>query len=218
MRCETFNRRKNRPAEDRSLAKAIWPQDHVSHPGTQMVVESLPGSETLARITMPFVDPALGTNLNSHFAAIHSNPPALLPTEQPAIVAHRFGKGRTLWVACGIEESEERVNQQLVRALLERILLKPLRFQVDAHPALEMTLFDQPEKSRLLAGLLNLQRKLPQVPVPATVRVLPPAGKRIIRVCRLPDRKEVAMSPAGPYVQFQVAPFDTLAMFILDYA
>jgi hypothetical protein len=180
--------------------------------------EALPGAEVLARLTMPFVDPGLGRNIGSRFAAIHSNPPALKPGELPAIVQHRFGKGRAIWVACGVEGSSQWVDQQLVRALLRRILTGPCRFEVETHPAVEMTLFHQADKRRLLAGLLNLQQQLPQVPVPATVRVLPPEGRRIRRVLRLPNRDSVAFSMAGPYVQFHAEPFDTLAMFAVDYA
>jgi len=52
----------------------------------------------------------------------------------------------------------------------------------------------------VLGGLLNLQRQLPQVPVPATVRVLPPPGRRVERVLRLPSLESVAFASAGPYV------------------
>jgi hypothetical protein len=204
--------------QDRELKRAVWPQDHVSHSGTMFTAEALPGAEVLARLTMPFVDPGLGRNIGSRFAAIHSNPPALKPGELPAIVQHRFGKGRAIWVACGVEGSSQWVDQQLVRALLRRILTGPCRFEVETHPAVEMTLFHQADKRRLLAGLLNLQQQLPQVPVPATVRVLPPEGRRIRRVLRLPNRDSVAFSMAGPYVQFHAEPFDTLAMFAVDYA
>jgi hypothetical protein len=203
--------------QDPQLKKAVWPQDHVSHSGTMFVAEALPGAEVLARFTMPFVDPGLGRNIGSRFAAIHSNPPALKPGDLPAIVHHRFGKGQAIWVACGVEGGGERVDQELVLALVRRILTGPCRFEVDAHPAVEMTLFHQADKKRLLAGLLNLQRQLPQAPVPATVRVLPPQGRRIRRVLRLPAIQAVAFSPAGPYVQFQVEPFEALAMFALDY-
>ena len=78
-----------------------------------------------------------------------------------------------------------------------------------------MTLFHQPEKRRLLAGLLNLQQQLPQAPVPATVRVLPPAAK-IHRVLRLPQESR-SRSQDAALCEFHVEPFDTIAMFALDY-
>jgi hypothetical protein len=189
----------------------------VSHSGTMFAAEALPGAEVLARLTMPFVDPGLGRNIGSHFAAIHSNPPALAPGRRPAIVEHRFGKGRAIWVACGMEGGSEWVDRQLVQAMIRRVFPGPYRFEVRTHPAVEMTLFHQPDNKRLLAGLLNLQQQLPQAPVPATVRVLPPGGQKIRRILRLPRQEPVEFSHDGPYVQFHVEPFDTIAMFALDY-
>lgn len=203
--------------EDPSVKQAVWPQDHVSHRGTQVQVDVLPDSKVLARITLPFVDPGVGRNIGSQFAAIHSNPPALQPGSEPSIVQHAFGKGQSVWVACGIEGSEEWVDRQLVLSLVRRLLPGPCRFEVESHPAVEMTLFHQPERKRLLASLLNLQRQLPQVPVPATVRVLPLPGQRVHRVLRLPQSTPVPFVEAQPYIEFQVEPFDTLAMFALDY-
>jgi hypothetical protein len=203
--------------DDRELQKAVWPQDHLSYQGTMMLAEALPGAEVLGRVTMPFVDPGLGRNIGSRFAAIHSNPPALRPEKNPAIAVHRFGKGRSVWVAASIESVQERVYAQLFLALLRRVLPAPYRFEAETHPAVEMTLFHQPQKKRLLAGLLNLQRQLPQVAVAAKVRVLPLAGRPLRRVVRLPQQTPVSFTRAEPYVEFRVEPFDTLAMFALDY-
>jgi hypothetical protein len=202
---------------DAAIKKAVWPQDHVSHSGTQFQAEALPGAEVLARITMPFVDPGLGRNIGSRFAAIHSNPPALQPGDEPAAVFHRFGKGQTVWLACGVEGSEEWVDRQFVISLLKRALPGPHRFKLEAHPAVEMTLFHQPERKRLLATLLNLQRQLPQVPVKATVRVQPLPGLRVRRILRLPQQTPATFVDVQPYIEFRVEPFDTLAMFALDY-
>jgi len=47
--------------------------------------------------------------------------------------------------------------------------------------------------------------------------VLPPPGAQIRRVRRLPGQEEVPAARAGPCVQFHVTPFDTLAMFALEY-
>ena len=199
-----------------ALKRAVWPQDHVSHSGTQIRAEVLPGSEVLARVTMPFVDPGLGHNIGSHFAAIHSNPPALRPGSEPAAVYHRFGKGQSVWVACGIEGGQEWADRQMVLALLRRVLPGPHRFEIDTHPAVEMTLFHQPERKRLLATLLNLQRQLPQVPVPAVVRVQPVSGQKVRRVLRLPQQTPVPFAERMPHVEFHVEPFDTLAMFAID--
>ena len=81
-----------------------------------------------------------------------------------------------------------------------------------------MTLFHQPELSRLRAGLLNLQRYWPQVPVGARVRVRIPEGRRARAVRRLPDQTTVSFRAAAPYVEFTVEPFEGLALFLVEYA
>jgi hypothetical protein len=80
-----------------------------------------------------------------------------------------------------------------------------------------MTLYDQPEKRRLLAGLLNMQRDLPPVPVGAVVRVQVPEGRRATGVVRVPDRKALAFEMVGRYVQFRLEPFPVITMALVEY-
>ena len=80
-----------------------------------------------------------------------------------------------------------------------------------------MTLFHQAEKKRLLAALLSMQGQLPSISVAATVRVQVPSARRAARVMRLPDRKNIRFENVGPYVQFRLEQFDTLAMALVEY-
>ena len=112
-----------------------------------------------------------------------------------------------MWVAAPIENSSEAVNARLVAALLKRALPGPYHFEVDAHPSVEMTLFHQEDKQRLLAGLLTMQQQLPAFPVTATVRVQAPRGVKITAVIHLPERKPLKFNTAGAYVQFDLEPF-----------
>lgn len=203
--------------KDVGLAKAVWPQDHVSFPGPMILVEASPGSEVLATVTLPFVQPDLGHVIGSHFAAIHSNPPALKPGTDPAVVVHRFGQGWTVWVAAPIESKAEAVNTQLTLYLLRRVLSGPFWFELDAHPAVEMTVFNQRDARRLLVGLLNVQQQIPPMPVEATVRVRLPSGRTAEKVVRAPDLRPIAFRKEGPYVQFRVEPFDVFTMALTEY-
>jgi hypothetical protein len=90
---------------DEALKRAIWPQDFLSYAGPMVKAETLAEARTLATVTLPFVAPEVGHAIGSHFAAIHSNPPALQPGSDPAVVLHRFGRGLSLWVAASIESS-----------------------------------------------------------------------------------------------------------------
>jgi hypothetical protein len=101
---------------------------------------------------------------------------------------------------------------------LKGILPGPYQFEVDTHPSVEMTLFHQAEKKRFVATLLTMQLQLPALPVNATVRVQPPEGKKITSVMHVPDRKPIKFKTAGAYAQFDLEPFTSLSMVVIDYA
>ena len=203
--------------KDEQLRKVIWPQHEVTQWGPMIHAEAVSGAEVLATVTLPWVSPELGHSIGSHFSSIHSNPPNPTPGTHPAAVLNSYGKGKALWVAAPIESSSNAVSAQVVLSLLKRILPGPYKFEVDTHPSIEMTLFRQPDKKRLLAGLLNMQEQLPLIAMPATVRVQLPPGHSLSAVTLLPDRKPIPAKLAGPYVEFRLEPFEALAMAIIEY-
>ncbi len=202
---------------DSELLKVAWPQENITYPGPLVQAQALPGAEVLARATMPMVPARDGYTIGTRFAQIWSNPPATTPGNDPGIVINSLGKGKTVWVAAPIESRTEAVYARVVSHLIHRILPGPYHFEVDTHRAVEMTLFHQAEKQRLLVSLLNAQPQTPTIPVGATVRVLLPGQQKPKRVLHLPDQKEVAFEKAGPYVQFVVPPFKILAMAAVEY-
>ena len=120
-------------------------------------------------------------------------------------------------MAAPLETGKADANPQLLVHILKRALPGPYKFELEAHPSVEMTLFHQEEKERLLVGLLSMQETFPVIPVGATVRVLPPAGRTIKRVYKLPDHKEVAFEKAGAYEQFRLDPFDMFSLLTVEY-
>ena len=190
-------------------------EHHLSRPlgaGASPARRASPGASHPARRAG-----ARGYTIGTRFAQIWSNPPAQTPGSDPGIVINSFGKGKTVWVAAPIESRTEAVYARIVSHLIHRVLPRPYHFEVDTHRAVEMTLFHQAEKRRLLVSLLNAQTQLPTIPVGATVRVLLPAQRKPKRVLQLPDQKEVAFTQAGAYVQFAVPSFKILAMAVVEY-
>ncbi|MFH1568432.1 MAG: alpha-L-fucosidase [Gemmatimonadota bacterium] len=202
---------------DGDLARAVKPQDHVSFAGPMVRAEALKGARVLARVTLPFAPPEQGTCLDSRFAAIHSNPPGLSPEAAPAAVLHPFGRGHAVWTAAPFEARDEAVNRDLFVHLLRRGLGPPFWFEAETLPAVEVTLFHQEARGRMVAGLLNLQQDLPQVPVGARLRVRLPEGCRPAQVVRLPAGEAVPSSADGPYTAFEVEPFAPLALYAVEY-
>jgi len=204
-------------AQDEGMKKLIWPQNEIIFQGSMIQAEALPGAEVLATVTLPWVAPESAHSIGSHFAQIISDPPAETPGTDPGLVIHTYGKGKAVWLGAPVESGSNEVNGLLLVWLLKKVLPGPYRFEVDTHPAVEMTLYHQSENRRLLVGLLNMQRDLPPVPVGAVARVLVPAGRRATAVLRVPGRKALPFEKAGPYVQFRIDPFPVIAMALVEY-
>lgn len=205
-------------AVDKELFEAVWPQENLGFSGPMIKAQVQPGAEILATVTLPFVDPEAGTALNSHFAQIWSDPPAIRPGTDPGIVINRFAKGKAVWTAAPLESRADAVNARVFELLLKRILPPPYKFEADTGPAVEVTLFHQQDRRRLLVGMLNLQEQLPAIAVSAVIRVQVPQDRRVRKVSLLPEQKDVAFSRSGPYVSFKVPEFKLIRMAIVEYS
>ena len=204
--------------KDAQVVKVVWPQDYVIYNGPMVQAEAFGGAEILATVTLPWVAPELGQSIGSHFASIHSNPPALEPGTSPALVVNNFGKGKSVWLAAPIETGHADINPVLLTNLIKQALPGPYKFEAETHPTVEVTVFHQQDRKRLLIGLLSMQDSLPAIPVGATVRVQLPVGQSASGVYRLPERRPVKHETAGPYVQFHLEPFEMFTMLIAEYA
>ncbi len=204
--------------KDAQVVKVVWPQDYVIYNGPMVQAEAFGGAEILATVTLPWVAPELGQSIGSHFASIHSNPPALEPGTSPALVVNNFGKGKSVWLAAPIETGHADINPVLLTNLIKQVLPGPYKFEAETHPTVEVTVFHQQDRKRLLIGLLSMQDSLPAIPVEATVRVQLPVGQSASGVYRLPERRPVKHETAGPYVQFHLEPFEMFTMLIAEYA
>ena len=202
---------------DQELTDAIWPQENMGFSVSMVQVEAHPAAQVLATVTLPFVDPDLGNPINTRFAQIWSNPPAPQPGKDPGIVVNSFGKGKTIWIAAPLELRADQVNARIFHLLLRRALLPPYKFEADADPAVEVTLFHQEDRRRLLVGMLNLQMQVPTIPVPATLRIQVPAGSTVRGVSLLPGEKALPFAHVGSYVTFKVPSFSLVSMAMVDY-
>jgi hypothetical protein len=203
---------------DKELTDTIWPQENMGFSGPMVQAQAGPDAQVLATVTLPFVDPDVGNPINTRFAQIWSNPPAPQPGQDPGIVVNAFGKGKAVWVAAPLESRADQVNARVFHLLLSRLLQPPYQFEADTEPAVEVTLFHQGDRHRLLVGMLNLQAQVPTIPVAATLRIQVPAGRKARKVSLLPEEKEIAFSVVGSYIAFQVPSFNLVSMAMVDYA
>ena len=198
---------------------------------SQMVVVAHPDTEILARTVLPYTMPpiwsnsslsssdVLRLNLPAHvddtrYASIHSNPPGV-NTHHPAVVLHRFGEGKAIYVTGDLERDaihgDTFVN--LVRLLADRF-----SFEADAPKSVEITVFHQEEGRRSIINAINFQKELPNVPVDGARVRLRLDAKKPSQLGVVPDGQRLDFDVRDGYVEFTVPRLETFAMFELEYA
>jgi len=187
-----------------ALRRALGAQQYLGHmampgtptetAGTLRLADRAEG-HILATLTLPY-DKEWGTVYERNWSSIHSSPP-WRDTATPAIVEHRFGKGRAIYSAADIERTHAAADAQLFTALIGRLVGGRTGAGADAPPCVWMSVTDQPDRMRMIVGLLNYPPQLPAVPiaeVPITVR--PPKGKRFVRLKSVPEGRAVRFTCA----------------------
>ena len=177
---------------------------------TQMIVKARPGVQVLGRMVLPYTDPADPLR----FASIHSNPPGI-STDNPAVVFNRFGKGKVLYVSGDMENAD--VASAILAHLL-RFLYDQYSFEAEAPTPVEISMFDQEDRKRILVNLLNFQQDLPNIPVDGVRVRVRLDSKRPKRLVILPEEKEMPFEVRNGYAEFILPHLETFAMLALDYA
>jgi beta-galactosidase GanA len=177
---------------------------------SQMIVSADPGTLILAKVVLPYSDPAD----IKHFSAIHSNP-AGIETDYPSLTMQKYGKGQVIYSASSLEGAS---HAKTVFINILKLFQVPFSFEADAPAPVEVTLFDQADQKRLIINLLNFQKELPNISVAGVkIRVRLPE-KTPGRLLRLPEGSEVAYSYRDDLVEWEVPYLDTYIMFSLEYS
>ncbi len=195
-----------------AAGKALFPDFDMKYPAfaatPYMEVAARPGARVLATTTLPWPAPD-----PSKFASIHSNPP-WQPTANDEVVLNSFGKGKALYCSTPLE-SVEVLAESFVRLL--RHLQPNYTFEADAHPAVEITLFHQPERRRYLLTLVNFQKDLPNLPVEG-IRLRLGLPQRVRRIRALPAGKSIPFDDGDGVVAFNAPRLATMAMLAVETA
>ena len=166
----------------------------LQYEGRQALVSNPQNHPVLARITLPYTDPADA----GRFASIHSNPPGP-ETEYPAAILGQGGEGKVLWLSFCPEKAQAAAPRQVTRNLIGLLHTASI-VATDAHPCLELTLFDDGEGYILHA--VNVQQE-PALPLPGYQLTL--SLPRAVKEARLaPSGEPVAMDTAGGKITLQM--------------
>ncbi len=176
---------------------------------SQLMVSPQDHTQVMARIVLPFTDPADFTR----FASIHSNPPGI-PTNDPSLTMHSYGKGKVIYSAASLEGAE---YARPIFINLLALFQQPYAFEADAPASVEVTLFQQADRKRFIINLLNFQKDLPNIPVDGIKVRLRVAGMTPGKMALLPEESEMMYSYWENVVEFESPCLETFRMFSLEY-
>lgn len=164
------------------LIQAVSPHRLVSVPaqaaagraGLPLVTLSGQG-RALAALTLPYGHPSPGSAADRQWASIHSSPP-WEDRADPVVVESRWEGGHAIYSCADIEADPAEDTRALFLALVGHLLGRP-SFEVEAHPCVWASAWEQEDPGRTVLSLLNYPTELPPVPVPARFRLRPPPGR-----------------------------------------
>jgi len=219
-----------RPTDAR-LAASIAPQEYISHfPLTGNLGVSAvshtgmlrlarePRGLVLATLTLPYASLEAGTVFDQNWASIHGSPP-WEDTDLPVIVENSLGRGTAIYSSADIECVESCANDKLFIGLIRRLTGREFTYSAQAHPAVWMNAFHQPDKKRFVVGFLNYQRHTPAVPVRDICFTLrPPAGTQFhsLKVIPCESPMDFAVNGDGT-MEARLAELDVMEMLLAEY-
>ncbi len=158
--------------------------------------------QVLATMTMPYTKPT-----ERRFASIHSNPPGI-PTDIPALLVAKRGKGTVIWSAYPIENDGRRAHKNLILSILSTYLdRKALSVRTTAPRQVELVTFRDGNRTTLSAVDLLCTDEL--LPVPSFTVAVRAAGPKSVRRLGTVET-EIPSTYENGYIHFTV---DNLVMF-----
>ena len=181
-------------------------------PGPQVLVTAEDPATVKAHVALPFTRPK-----ERAFASIHSNPPGRT-TSHPALIYREVGRGRALWVSAPIEREERWVHAGVFRHLIDTLHPGRLRYSAEAPAQVEVVVWDQPQDQRFVVHLVNLQERLPVLPI-HHLRVTLRLDGRQVRDARLaPGNEPLPCTQKNDQATVEVPDLSLYRILLVSYS
>ncbi|MCX6992713.1 MAG: alpha-L-fucosidase [Kiritimatiellaeota bacterium] len=169
-------------------------------------------AKLIAKIMEPLFDPD-----SAKYASIHSNPPGVV-TDYAGLTANKYGKGQCLYLSSPVFSLQHNAQQTFGTWLFNEYSPSSLVVATNAPECVELTLLKSTTRNAYIAGFVNYQKELPNVPVRdlyATIRL--PDGV-IPKSCRrVSDNKKIAVKIEQGALRLEVPCLETIEMIEVLY-
>lgn len=175
----------------------------------QTIVETDADTTILGTLTLPYHCPS-----EERYAALLTTPPGD-ETGKPAVVEHRYGKGRTIYSTAMLEIGEH-ITQRRVFYRMIRRLSPEYSTHIDGYPSLEATRFEYDGGCRV--HVLNYQAELPNIPIFDLKLRVRMDGKQARAVRLLPEGTPLEYAQETETACITLPRIDDYALIEIEYA
>ncbi|MFZ2654295.1 MAG: alpha-amylase family protein [Victivallales bacterium] len=116
-------------------------------------------AKLLAKIVEPLFDPD-----DEKYASIHSNPPGA-DTDYAGLAVNKYGKGKCIYLSSPVLSLQQDAQQAFGTWLFNEHSPSSIVVGTNAPECVEITLLRSMTKNAYIAGFVNYQKELPNVPV-----------------------------------------------------
>jgi len=221
------------------VVEGLYRQRPITCMQKQALVESTGESELLGHVVFPYTEWT-----PNRYVSIHNNPPGVM-TSRPAILANRYGKGRAVYFSSQIGAMYAMFSYWEARKLIANAVrwaaAAPAEVEVEAPVCIELTAWDQADKNRRVAHLVNVQSDITRtvsmkgdntassrenlhvihdiLPVyDLELRFQVPAGKQVKRVVMQPENGTLAAQVEDGWVKVKVPKVHVYEAIVIEWS
>jgi hypothetical protein len=165
-------------------------------------------AKILARIVEPLFDPD-----EEKYASIHSNPPGIV-TDYTGLSVNKYGKGKCIYISSPVFSLQQDAQQTFGTWLFREHSPSSLIIYTNAPECVEITLLKSSSDNAYLAGFVNYQKELPNIPVRdiyAKIRL--PDGAIPKSCTRVSDNRKVDFKIEKDTFLIELPLLETIEMF-----